>query len=214
LETKFLFNNQWNTAPVSTSDTGLRVFDWHEQYIPESKKVSGYWLSLSKDAILIRESTYACGYCGFQTREQTIIGSGFCLNCLESPYLKEKELYLLRLRSISNKAERPKLSEEEKSWLVPYYIKAQTKLREKQARKKLETIKKEKKEKIELAEMEYHGFLWLIHNKISTENVIFYPHIRTFCFGWRDGGLDKSIEQALKQALKEFPFKYVIKIKR
>ena len=33
LETDFLFNNQWNTAPLPGSEKGWRVFDWAEDAI-------------------------------------------------------------------------------------------------------------------------------------------------------------------------------------
>src|SRR5690606_36603351 len=33
LETKHIFNNQWNTAPIKgVSDNGLRVFDWAQDH--------------------------------------------------------------------------------------------------------------------------------------------------------------------------------------
>src|SRR6185295_4865296 len=44
LETKFLFNNQWNTAPTVTSESGLRVFDWSEDIVPNRRLKIGMWL--------------------------------------------------------------------------------------------------------------------------------------------------------------------------
>ena len=32
LETKHLFDNQWNTAPIGKYSQGLRVFDWAQDY--------------------------------------------------------------------------------------------------------------------------------------------------------------------------------------
>ncbi len=43
-----------------------------------------------------------------------------------------------------------------------------------------------------------------------TENLIFYPHTRTFCFGWRNP-VSKEVRAELVEKLKQFPFDFEIK---
>ena len=99
LETKHLFNNQWNTAPTDTSEHGLRVFDWDECIFPNKDIKQGYWLEQTEEMKRVRKNTFKCGFCGAQYTDPP--ANGFCDKCLDSEYLRESELHLLRLKPIA-----------------------------------------------------------------------------------------------------------------
>lgn len=211
IETAHLFNDQWNT-------TDKRVFDWYWHYEWRGTKVArGHWLEITSEMEKARRECMKCGYCGHQygpLHTMPIPESGFCECCLDSPYLKEAELYMLRLVSVAedkSKREWPKLTAEESAYLLPRYIERQTtgkNSRAKAARDKQrsDVIAKFEKE-TQCATMERDGMLWLWDHGISLENVIFYNHSRKFCFGWR-GSLDASVKSRLLDLLSEFPFEY------
>lgn len=129
LETAFLFDNQWNTAPIDGfSDQGYRLFDWAEEYLPHAPKIKrGHWLEQTDEMRAIRRETSKCGYCGKQylTTPENV----FCFACLDSPYLKETELHLLRLLPIDSgfNAKREPLADDERAEMMPRYLEAQTK---------------------------------------------------------------------------------------
>ena len=102
------------------------------------------------------------------------------------------------------------LSEEELAEIMPRYMEAQTKLQEQQAAKLRAVIKRNLEQKIELAETDAKGMLWLLDAGISVENLIFYPHTKTFCFGWRNP-VSKEVRAGLIEKLKEFPYVFEIK---
>lgn len=51
---------------------------------------------------------------------------------------------------------------------------------------------------------------WLLDHGISIENVIYYSHTDTFCFGWRDKCGAEFVGQVL-EVISEFPYPYEIK---
>ena len=93
---------------------------------------------------------------------------------------------------------------------MPRYMEAQTKLREQQAAKLRAEVEAGLSKVIELATIKRDGMIWILDAGILTENLIFYPHTRTFCFGWRNP-VSKEVRDELDEKLKEFPFKYEIK---
>jgi len=215
LETKHLFNNQWNTAPIKEGENGLRVFDWSETIVPNKDIKIGMWLEQTSEMKEIRENTTACGFCGHQFAAQK--GYIFCPDCLDSEYLNKSELYLLRLMPVIKKGvqgKRKPLSKAEYENLKPQYIKAQTTGKNSRALNKKKRLLIEKKEKatkiIENARAERDGFLWLLKNNINTENCIYYSHTGRFCFGWRNT-IDSDVKSELLDLLCEFPFDYDIK---
>lgn len=213
LETKFLFSNQWNTAPVGDSKTGYRVFDWAEDYQLQNKSLkTGHWLEQTPAMKSIRESTYKCGYCGkhyFNNAPQ------FCMACIDSEYLTEKDLYLLRTAPIIPERKTfPPLNEEELAYLLPLYRKGQLegitergKTRRAQERHDLDTKYQQGKRTLET---EYQGMLWLWKKGIKLDNVIYYSHTNKFCFGWRTP-IDPDLKSRLLDILSEFPYTYEFK---
>jgi len=63
LDTKYLFNNQWNTTEKSGN---LRLFDWAEAIYPNKNVKEGYWLEQTNEMLTVRRNRYKCGYCGLQ----------------------------------------------------------------------------------------------------------------------------------------------------
>lgn len=201
LETAFVFENQWNTA------CGKRVFDWFEEYVHNESLKQGYWLEQTAEMHWVRESQYACGWCGaryWQTQ-------GFCSKCLDSPYLKEKDLYLLRLKPMSiDDFRREPLTPEELSQLLPLFEAGQANKREKVKRNKVKATQKRIKE----LEQELVYVEWLADNGFDYDNWIYYPHTEKACFGWHTL-LSKDEAETLDRKLQDtgtVPFVYEIKL--
>ena len=57
---------------------------------------------------------------------------------------------------------------------------------------------------------ELKAFTWLVEKDIDFNNVIFYTHTNTFCFGWRDPLNDKQ-KEVLNKKLKNFPYNWEFK---
>ena len=185
LETKHLFEEQWNTAE------GFRLhnkteFEWPALHIKE-----GYYIRQNPQMIAVLQGTAKCGYCGHHA---PVGEKDFCDNCISSPYLEVSNLRLLRMEPIEAperrtgetlkipRGARP-LSEEELAVVMPRYMEAQTKLREQQAAKLRAEVEAGLSKVIELATIKRDGMIWILNAGIPTENLIFYPHTRTFCFG-------------------------------
>ena len=213
LETKHLFANQWNTAPIEgVSETGLRVFDWALDIWPNKSFKSGHYLEITPEMKAIRENTLKCGYCGVQHPRETDLT--FCDRCLGSEYLKAGDLKMLRLYPISNSPSRyPALSEAEAAELLPRYTEAQLKgdarRKAELAAQTRERVTREATAKIKRAEAERDGMLWLLDHDITTQNAIFYKHKSAFTFGWRTP-LHFDVAVALSELLKRFPYDYEI----
>ena len=212
LETKHLFEEQWNTVE------GLRLhnktlFEWPALHIKE-----GYYIRQNPQMIAVLQGTAKCGYCGHHA---PVGEKDFCDNCISSPYLEVSNLRLLRMEPIeaperrtgktlkTPRGARP-LSEEELAVVMPRYMEAQTKLREQQAAKLRAEVEAGLSKVIELATIKRDGMIWILDAGIPTENLIFYPHTRTFCFGWRNP-VSKEVRAELVEKLKQFPFDFEIK---
>lgn len=207
LETEFLFSNQWNTT------SGHRIFDWYEAIISNRDLKRGHWLEITDEMRKIRNSTLVCGYCGKYEPEDS--GKTFCEKCLDSPYLKETDLNLLRLLPVAlHFPHRSPITEAEEKELLPKYIDRQTKGADSRAVQQKANQRKRVQEKYEesrdAAETEYKGMIWLLDRDISIENVIFYSHTGKFSFGWRNP-LSKSVADSLRQKLVNFPCDFEIK---
>lgn len=212
LEIKHLFEDQWNTVE------GLRLhnktlFEWPALHIKE-----GYYIRQNTQMIAVLQGTAKCGYCD---RQAPVGERDFCDNCISSPYLEVSNLRLLRMEPIEAperrtgetlkipRGARP-LSEEELAVVMPRYMEAQTKLREQQAAKLRAEVEAGLSKVIELATIKRDGMIWILDAGIPTENLIFYPHTRTFCFGWRNP-VSKEDRADLIEKLKEFPYDFEIK---
>jgi hypothetical protein len=218
LETAHLFENQWNTA------SGLRVFDWAltshiagcrvdpENSPPHIRR--GHYLDQTAEMRSLRDNTSACGYCGKQ--EPAAKGYVFCPHCIDSEYLKEKDLYLTRMMPVST-PNRAQLSDAERAHLLPLYRDAQlhgTTARGKARIARLRAdIARDYAKAIADANAERDGFTWLLDNgfgQLAANNVIFYDHTGRFGFGWRTP-CDAATVSALLEKISEFPGSYDIK---
>ena len=212
LETKHLFEDQWSTAE------GFRLhnkasFEWPALHIKE-----GYYIRQNPEMIAVLQGTAKCGYCDHQA---PVGEKDFCDNCISSPYLEVSNLRLLRMEPIeaperrtgktlkTPRGARP-LSEEELAVVMPRYMEAQTKFREQQAAKLRADVEAGLSKILERATIKRDGMIWILNAGISVENLIFYPHTKTFCFGWRQP-VSKEVKAELVEKLKEFPFKFEIK---
>jgi hypothetical protein len=209
IETSYIFDNQANTAD------GRRIFDWYEEYRHDHRK-NGHWIEIPTELAELRRTTLKCGYCGKQYGPQhdTIPGE-FCTACLDSPYLKTSDLYLLRLRPISVADFRyPPLTEAEQAELMPRYIERQTIGKDSRAVQRREkqraNILAKYEKKITAETEERDGMLWLWNKGIDIENVIYYSHTRNFAFGWRSP-VSSEVKSKLLDIISEFPFDYEIK---
>ena len=222
LKTQHIFDNQWNTAPIGKYTKGLRVFDWAESAIfnygyEDHAIKKGHYLDLTPEMIAIRKETLQCRYCGRyypHTTEQT-----FCTHCLDSPYLEEKNLKLLRLLPIVEKWNQnlPELTTEEYASLFPLYHNAQVGGKAARDKEKLEaqrrSIQKEFDNTIQkkipmleaTAKVEYIGKNWLLSHDISIENVIYYSHTHKFSFGWIKP-FAPEVQVTLRELLTAFPY--------
>lgn len=215
LETKHLFNNQWNTAPIEgVSEQGLRVFDWAEDYPIGAMRKSlkrGHYLTITAEMREARRNTNACGYCGHQEAAQK--GAVFCPKCIGSEYLKAGELHLTRMQAIDCKIERAPLTDAERAHLAPIYKDAQLHGHTERDKKRIaETradIESTYAKKLQSADAEYKGFTWLMDHGIRPDIAIYYTHTGRFGFGWRSP-LDADTVSALLDVISEFPYAYDI----
>jgi hypothetical protein len=223
LETGHLFGNQWNTAPCAGSDKGLRVFDWAEdahdsgtyntpQGMAPRDVRRGHYLDITDEMRELRAETVACGYCG---KQQPAEGAAtFCDKCLDSPYLKEADLHLLRLRPVDQDrphAQRAPLTEAERAELFPRFVDRQTtgansRNAAKMTKQRADVIAKADKA-TKNAEEERKGMLWLLDRGFNLDNVLYYSHTGRFSFGWR-GALSDDVTARLLDVLSEFPAEY------
>lgn len=217
LETESLFDNQWNTAPIDgVSESGLRVFDWAEDYpINFNKSIKrGHYLEQTAEMREVRRNTCKCGYCGKQ--EPAAKGYVFCPHCLDSEYLKESDLRLTRMVPVrdTNKPRAP-LTEAEKAHLLPLYRDAQingsTARGKARIAKKRADVQREYQQTIAQAAEKRDAATWIMDNAPGLlENWIYYTHTGRHCFGWRKP-LDECLLSDLLEKVSEFPFSYDIK---
>jgi hypothetical protein len=211
LDIKHVFNNQWNSADT-LDHSGYRVFDWVEYYNPHNVSlIRGHWLEVTDEMIAIRENTLKCGYCGAQygPHHQASEHPDFCTKCLDSPYLKEEDLGLLRLYPVSAKhgPQSSELSSDDRAWLLPRYTEAQMKGNKDRAESRALKQREALEEKRALNDMEYAGFDQLLNAGIDIRNIIFHSHIPVFKFGWRSA-LSPSVAEAMKAKIEEIGFKF------
>lgn len=218
LETKFLFNNQWNTAPVAgVSELGLRVFDWAQDYIDNKRIKMGHWLEQTPAMKEARENRLKCGYCGKQyDKRDTPAPPAFCHACLGNEHLKTGDLKLLRLRSVADeRGEFPPLTAEEEAYLMPLYRAEQIgkgSERSRLQRAKLgERLQREYEKAVKEATDKYGGMRWLFEHGCSVrlmENCIYYAHTGVFTFGWREKLEEGEDLNWLMENMSEFPWDY------
>lgn len=205
VDTGTVFSNQVNTVGED-GKSGLRVFDWYEGIYPNRSWKAGHYIADLSELNSYRENMHCCGYCGKQ--EPAAKGYVFCPHCLDSEYLEEKNLGMLRMRPVSiHSYKTPELTAAEKKHLLPLFVKAQTFGNSAREKKRIASAFKDVETKrtraIENAENEYEGFKFLLDNGLKTNNVIYYSHTGRFSFGWRrpfDSSSRETYEAAMKDA--------------
>jgi hypothetical protein len=217
LDCACLFDNQWNTSGSETHN-GYRIFDWYECIYPNGQIKEGHYLEITDEMREIRRNTLKCGYCGHM--EPAAKGLVFCEACLDSEYLKEKDLFLLRLMPVSlmdgvyRGSQRDLLSEAELAHLLPRYVERQTTGANSRNAAKLKKQRQRIEDKftkaVENNNAEYVGMLWLMDHNWPVDNVLYYDHTSKFGFGWRTP-LEASVVSKLLEIISEFPFPYEIK---
>jgi hypothetical protein len=217
IDTKHLFDDQWNTASTSEHG-GYRVFDWVEYYAVHTKSlIWGHWLEITDEMVDARLNTKVCKYCwehyGTLHENHLTDTTGFCTQCLGNPYLKESDLHLLRLTPVSlkHRGQREDLTQEESEWLTPRYIEAQLRGSEARREAKMAEQRADLEKGKELNAMEYDGMTRLLDAGVDLTNVIFYKHYPLFKFGWRDK-LSPSVAEAMQEKLREIEFPYPTEI--
>lgn len=214
LEIESLFENQWNTAPVQSSKTGLRVFDWALDYNPYGNPhiKQGHYLDQTPEMREVRRNTVKCRYCGKQEPAQK--GYVFCPHCTDSEYLKSKDLRLTRMLPVDYVGEIAPLSQAELDHLLPIYREAQlhgsTDRGRARRAKAYADMAKDYDNAIRDATNKRDGMKWLLDRGVNTSNVIYYNHTQIFSFGWRQP-IDGETLSGLLDIISEFPCAYELK---
>jgi hypothetical protein len=210
IEPEHLFSNQWNTTECG------RVFDWSLEYIGDSVRQRlikrGHYLEITPEMEEARENTLKCGYTGAQFPSSAGMKFNTTQAALGSCFLKEEEIYLLRLVPVfaeNTSNPRAKLTTEEKNFLLPLYLSAQSRTRGEARKEQRAAVEKEFADDSRRAKIEYEGKIWLLDHGVNLENAIFYNHTERFCFGWRNA-YGENAAQAMRAALNGFPFAFDI----
>lgn len=199
LDENNISDNQWKC------EQGC-VFDWYEEVLPNKLIKAGHYLDITQEMIDIRENNVKCGYCAHKYPKE--IAPTFCVHCLDSSYLEEENLHLLRLYPHSFTGRRPELSATEKEILTAAYVKARTSGHTHQ--NKIDEINAEYEKLVALATYERDGYLWLVNHGIPIDNCLFYDHAKKFGFGWRTPFTGEA-RNVLLEKLSRFPFNYDVK---
>ncbi len=216
LETSYIFNNQWNTAPIGESKTGLRVFDWSEEIYPNKRLKEGMWLEQNDQMKEVRQNTFTCGWCGKNHYKPTI---EFCNACLDGEYLKESDLYLLKLVRVVDEDKATRKGASIPQSLIAEYrqkqLYAETVTRPnrdlKKSKKRLNEDVKEITAKVERLNMVLAVLKWADSENLNTKNWIVYDHRQTICIGWQGKQSPAMVKEWQKLfADKKCPFESVI----
>ncbi len=208
LDDTHLFPNQWNTKATATSDKGLRVFDWTEAYFQNERIKRGHYLAITPEMKAARDNRHVCGFCGHQAEAQR--GGVFCSQCLDSQFLDDDDLHLLRMLPASlHLPKRKPLTDAERAHLMPLYVEAQKAGKGERATKERAALIKTHEANKRKADIELQGKLWLLDNGFQLGNVIYYSHKDRWCFGWREAMGGGELARLL-DAITEFPFSYDI----
>lgn len=213
LETRHVFNDQWNTTVESETNPAIRVYDWYENIEHNANIKQGHYLTINSEMNILRNSVAKCDNCGaMHWLNDTLL---FCDQCLDSEYLEESQLHRLRLRPISDSDdEMPPLTHVERGTLIHAYVVAQTvginsrAVAAKEAQR--ESLEKEYKKAMIETETKYNGFIWLMDKHINIQNCIYYSHLNVFCFGFKQA-VSPSVRDAILEVINDFPFPYQIK---
>lgn len=220
LETRHLFDNQWNTAPIAratskgAAEKGARVFDWAQDsryaFANATSNIKrGHWLEQTPAMREARRNTVKCGYCGHQEAAQK--GAVFCSHCMDSEYLTEADALKGAVRMVAIDAGRTDwqpMTEAEAAHYLPQYREAQTQGSTARGKARLAKaradVAAEYAKAIDNAEAKRAGAEWIMDNCPGMlANYIYYTHTATHCFGWR-----KPLADHDRAALAGFPFEW------
>lgn len=192
LDEEILFSNQINTEKH-------RIFDYCVTYFLSKSMFFGHWIF--KDDLEkvneLRRNRYVCGFCNFQT-EVPQEHEYFCPKCLGSEFLREEDLYLTRLVSLSE--ERNKDEKIPENILSLYNIKQNYRLQVEKERALLQIdkdIKELRKKKNIISSIYDLGIDY------RSSSLIYYGHKDTLSLRYPNG-LKGSEKKQLKEKLKDF----------
>jgi len=202
LDTSFLFNNQCNAG-------SHRLFDFSLYIFPYADIKSGYYIECNDQWHKLQElrnQRGKCGYCGKQYMQWS--QGDYCQSCVGNEYLKVSELRLLEIRSILNdkciSQDIPKqLQEKYKTEQEKTRIKIQ-KSRLNHAKTRLDTKINSAQEKLNSVRYEKSIMLKIIDilfeqdPDFDFDNIIYYSHTNTFCYGWRNSVTKNRGEQFIE----------------
>lgn len=216
LETKHLFNNQWNSAPMPGFDTGARLFNWAENKYLNRDIRAGYWLDQTAEMREVLRNTHKCGYCGAQEPAQK--GYVFCPHCIDSEFLKESHVMkgITRMVPVCDTGKPCKpLTHAEAMHILPQYRDAQKHGATVRGKARLEKaradIERDYARSVEKATIKRDAARWIIANiPGALSNWIYYDHTGVHCFGWRNP-LTEDEASALLDVISEFPFRYELR---
>lgn len=225
LETRYLFDNQWNTAPIDgVTEKGFRVFDWAEDHHSSRPMGSmsgrntrrGHYLDITPDMVALRHDWLKCGYCG--AMEHRSAGLVFCPHCIDGEHLTESYLKLTRLRAVDDqRADFPELTAAERAERLPLYRAAQMHGATERGKARIAKLRRDIEAKrakaMANATAEHDGMLWLLGHgfgQLAADNVIYYSHTSRFCFGWRKPLGEAELSTVL-DFVSDFPFPYELK---
>lgn len=200
LETKFIFNNQFNAG-------NYRCFDWCEFIFPNRRIKTGHYVvdCPGFDYLQqLRRTTRQCGYCGKLYRESE---EQWCTDCLGSQYLKRDDLKLLKTHFIDQVRV---FDTKPPDWMVVEYEKQQKAARLIRVKEDKKWAIAKYKKNLESAKIEYAGFMLIVESGLDYNNCIYYSHTGRFCFGWRTS-LTEAEKIEIGEKLKKFPYNYDMK---
>lgn len=208
LETKWLFDNQWNA-----SEPNFRLWDWDEKISDYAQHLKiGYYIEQTPAMIEIRKTVLKCRYCGAHYR----VAQSFCNACLGNEYLTIDNLHLLRLTPICDlgKPIQPLEGDELETLKVAFHaaqIHGTTKRDKKRIHETRQKVVREFATEIHAATTKHDGFLWFLDRGLNTANLIYYPHKNQFSLGWRNPITSPELLAYWRDQTKDFPFPLEIK---
>jgi hypothetical protein len=198
VETEHMFNNQYNVRGINGEEKkNLRIFEYCRMLNDSTYRGRGdlkptnigYYIAEGIEEIRAYQNRIThCNYCGAQYIDSK---QKICDKCLDSKYLEPDNYKLLWLTGLNEKYK----SEELPAGTVK-------KIKRLQKERAIKDLKKQRAEyvlrlmvkKID-SEAEFNFKHLLIDAEFSVkelENLIFYTHSNTFCFGWRESIQDKE----------------------
>jgi len=214
LELESIFNNQWNTPTH-------RVFNWFQAARHSGvMRVYGHYLDITADMREVIARTHTCGWCGQQYWDSANGDDAptvpvYCTACVGGAYLTEDKLHMLEVLPVNTIKDKRALSAGDLAELTTLWeaeqISATNERDNKRQAQRRKDIEKRYTSSLAQAEERHTVELWLLNHGIQDDNVIFYTHTDTWCFGWRTPLGVEEYKLLLKRLGSEMPFNYEIK---